>query len=210
MSSVISKSFKSKLSESNQIKVIEVAANLGINPNWLLAVIYFETAKSFSPSKTNSIGSVGLIQFTRDKSGVAYKTINGKKYALTDIGKMDFNTQMDLVFEYFKEVKKTTGKSLNSFLDVYFAVFFPRALNQSSTYILQTGSLTASLIAKQNPIFDINKDGKITKSEIEGFFKSYFIKNGFDFDKEINLKSSLKWFIPVAVFFYSLLTISQL
>lgn len=203
MSSSISTSFKKYLTDSNQLKVIEVAASLGINPNWLLAVIYFETAKTFSPSKTNSIGSVGLIQFTRDKVGVAYKTINGKKYVLTDIAKMDFNTQMDLVLEYFKEVKKTTGKSLNSFLDVYFAVFFPKALNQSSDYILQTSGLSSSLIAKQNPVFDVNKDGKITKSEIENFFKKYFEKNGFDFNTDINIKSALKWYIPLAVFFYS-------
>jgi hypothetical protein len=208
MSSLISKSFQKYLTESKQLKVIEVATELGINPNWLLAVIYFETAKTFSPSKTNSIGSVGLIQFTRDKSGVAYKTINGKKYVLTDIAKMSFESQMDLVLEYFKEVKRTSGKSLNSFMDVYFAVFFPKALNQSSTYILQTVGLTASLIAKQNPIFDSNKDAKITKSEIENFFSGYFSKNGFDFDKDVNQKQALKWFIPLVVFFYSVFIIS--
>ncbi|GEL11812.1 hypothetical protein SAMN05192550_2813 [Flavobacterium glycines] len=203
MSNSISESFKSKLSESNQLKVLEVSAELSINPNWLLAVIYFETAKTFSPSKTNSIGSVGLIQFTRDKAGVAYKTINGVKYVLTDIAKLDFNKQMDLVSEYFKEVKKTTGKSFNSFMDVYFAVFFPKALNQSSSYVLQTSGLTASLIAKQNPIFDTNKDGKITKAEIQDFFKGYFSKNGFDFDTEINQKKALTWVLPLVVFFYS-------
>lgn len=208
MSNLISKSFQKYLTESKQLKVIEVAAELGINPNWLLAVIYFETAKTFSPSKTNSIGSVGLIQFTRDKSGVAYKTINGKKHVLTDIAKMSFESQMDLVLEYFKEVKRTSGKSLNSFMDVYFAVFFPKALNQSSTYILQTLGLTASLIAKQNPIFDSNKDAKITKSEIENFFSGYFSKNGFDFDKDVNQKQALKWFIPLVVFFYSVFIIS--
>lgn len=209
MSSLISKSFEKYLTESKQLKVIEVATELGINPNWLLAVIYFETAKTFSPSKTNSIGSVGLIQFTRDKSGVAYKTINGKKHVLTDIAKMSFETQMDLVLEYFKEVKRTTGKSLNSFMDVYFAVFFPKALNQTSTYILQTTGLTSSLIAKQNPIFDSNKDAKITKSEIETFFNGYFSKNGFDFDKDVNQKQAIKWFIPLVVFFYSVFTISM-
>lgn len=208
MSNLISKSFQKYLTESKQLKVIEVASELGINPNWLLAVIYFETAKTFSPSKTNSIGSVGLIQFTRDKSGVAYKTINGKKYVLTDIAKMSFESQMDLVLEYFKEVKRTSGKSLNSFMDVYFAVFFPKALNQSSSYILQTVGLTASLIAKQNPIFDSNKDAKITKSEIENFFSGYFSKNGFDFDKDVNQKQALKWFIPLVVFFYSVFIIS--
>lgn len=208
MSSIISKSFQTKLTESNQLKTIEVCAELGINPNWLLAVIYFETAKSFSPSKSNAIGSVGLIQFTRDKADVGYKTINGKKYMLSDIAKMGFNDQMNLVLEYFKEVKKITGKSLNSFMDVYFAVFFPKALNQSSTYVLQTTSLTASIIAKQNPIFDTNRDGKITKSEIETFFAGYFTKNGFDFSSEINQAKVLKWLWPVLVFFYSVFTMS--
>jgi len=207
--SVISKSFQNKLTESNQLKVIEVATELGINPNWLLAVIYFETAKTFSPSKTNSIGSVGLIQFTRDKAGVAYKTINGKKYVLSDIAKMTFEAQMDLVLEYFKEVKKTTGKSFNSFMDVYFAVFFPKALNQSNSYVLSTLGLSASLIAKQNPIFDSNKDGKITKAEIQNFFLGYFNKNGFDFEKEIDIKKAIKWFIPLVVFFYSVFIISM-
>jgi hypothetical protein len=200
----IAPKFLQKLTPQEILKVVEVSAKLEINPNWLLAVIYFETAKSFSPSKTNTIGSVGLIQFTKDKAGVAYKTINGKQYNLSDIGKMDFTQQMDLVHEYFKEVRRTSGKSLKSFIDVYLAVFFPLALNQSPSFILQTKSLTSSLIAKQNPIFDRNKDGQITKSEIENFFKDYFIKNGFDFENEINKKQVLKWFFPLAVFFYSL------
>ena len=208
MSNIISKSFQAKLTESEQLKVIEVSSELRINPNWLLGVIYFETAKTFSPSKTNSIGSVGLIQFTRDKAGVAYKTINGKKYLLAEIAKMSFIQQMDLVHEYFKETKKNTGKSLDSFMDVYFAVFFPKALNASSSYVLQTSGLSASLIAKQNPIFDTNKDSKIMKSEIEGYFSSYFNKNGFDFATEINQKKALRWLIPLLVFFYSVVAIS--
>lgn len=44
-------------------KVILVSKNLGINPNWLMAIIHFETAGTFSPSITNSLGYTGLIQF---------------------------------------------------------------------------------------------------------------------------------------------------
>jgi hypothetical protein len=206
MSSLISPFFQKYLQPSEQLKVVEISAKLSINPNWLCAVIYFETAKSFSPSKTNSIGSVGLIQFTRDKAGVGYKTIGGKKYNLTDLGKMSFNQQMDIVYLYFVDIKRSTKKSLNSFLDVYLAVFFPVALNMNSDYVLQTKSLSSSLIAKQNPIFDSNKDGKIERREIENFFKGYFEKNGFNFEKDINIKPVLKWYIPVAVFFYSVFT----
>jgi len=97
--------FTSKLTASQLNKVNEVAQKLNFNPNWLLAVMYFETGKTFSPSITNPIGSVGLIQFTRDKSGVQYKTIGGKQYPLSVIKSMTFEQQMDLVYLYFIDVK---------------------------------------------------------------------------------------------------------
>jgi hypothetical protein len=34
-------------------------------------------------------------------------------------------------------------------------------------YILQTKKLSAATIAKQNPFFDVNKDGKLTVGEIK-------------------------------------------
>jgi hypothetical protein len=42
---------------------------------WLMATIYFETARTMSPSITNKIGFIGLIQFTVTKQRVNYKTI---------------------------------------------------------------------------------------------------------------------------------------
>jgi hypothetical protein len=165
--------FTNKLPLQNQRKIIEVAHGLDIEPNWLASVIYFETAKTFNPKIKNKIGSVGLIQFTRDKAGVDYKTINGVKYQLSDIQKMSFNEQMDLVYLYLKRFKGI----MNSFTDVYFAVFFPFAMNNENTFVLQTKSLSSSLIANQNPIFDTNKDNKITKKEVTDFFKNYFQKN---------------------------------
>lgn len=166
--------FQNKVNPDNVAKVEQVAKILGINPNWLFAVMYFETGGTLSTTKTNSIGSVGLIQFTRDKSGVQYKTINGKRYLLSDIKNMSFNKQMDLVLEYFKEVKRIHKKSLTSFEDVYLAVFFPLGIGKPDNYILQTNGLKASLIAKQNPIFDRNKDGQITKLEVTTYFAKYY------------------------------------
>lgn len=166
--------FKDKLHQTNLDKVIEVSKKLGINPNWLLAVIYFESAKTFSPSKTNSIGSVGLIQFTRDKKGVQYKTIFGKKYYLEDLKKMTFNEQMDVVYLYLLEVRQRFKVIPKSFLDVYFMVFFPNAIGKGSNYVLQTAGLSASIIAKQNPAFNKDKDAKITVKEVTSFFANYY------------------------------------
>lgn len=161
--------YASKISDDKLRKVIEVSEFLGINPAWLMFVINFESAGTFSPSKTNHIGSVGLIQFTRDKAGVNYKTINGKRYSLAEIGQMSFNEQMDLVQEYYRPYR---GK-IKSFLDCYLVTFFPVAIGKSDDYVLQTSGLSASLIATQNPIFDLDKNKSITKGEIKEFFRRY-------------------------------------
>jgi soluble lytic murein transglycosylase-like protein len=48
-----------------QEKVVQIAERLGTNPNFLMAVMSFETGGTFSPSVRNQAGSgaVGLIQF---------------------------------------------------------------------------------------------------------------------------------------------------
>lgn len=156
-----------KLSDSKKASVINTCIALGISPSWLMAVIHFETAGSLSPAQKNHIGSVGLIQFTRDKAGVEYKTIGGKRYLLADLAKMSFEQQMKVVYEYLKPY---SGK-IKTFTDLYLTVFFPVAIGKADDYVFQTSRLSASLIAKQNSVFDANKDLKLTKAEVTGYFK---------------------------------------
>lgn len=184
---MISNFFKTKLTPEKLNAVTQVAINLGIDPNWLLGVMYFETGKTFSPAKTNSIGSVGLIQFTRDRAGVNYKTINGKKYLLSELGKMSFVEQMKVVEQYYKEVIRITGTTPASFVDTYLVTFFPTAINKTDDYVFQTKGLSASLIAKQNQFFDSNKDFQVTKKEVTDMFKKWY---GTAF-KEIDVKKKV-------------------
>jgi hypothetical protein len=207
----LSSRFTSLLTPSQQQKIIQVANNLKIQANWLAAVMYFESGRTFSPSVTNNIGSTGLIQFTRDKAGVNYKTIGGKRYLLSDIGKMTFEQQMDLVEKYYREA--VGSKKLTSFIDTYLVTFFPAALGQPDGFVLKTAGLSAKLIAGQNPAFDTNKDEQIKKSEVVDYFRSLYNHWGFDFDNEINTGGKIP--IPlvgfcVTVFFYSLWTTSTL
>jgi hypothetical protein len=213
--------FSNKLSTDKLNKVQQVAKDLNFNTNWLLAVMYFETAKTFNPAIKNGIGSVGLIQFTRDKSGVNYKTINGKRYLLDDIAKMSFIQQMDLVKEYYKEIIRMLKiNRVNSFIDLYLLTFFPRAVNQPLNYVFETSGLSASKIASQNPSFDKNKDQKITKNEVSEHFQKYYnlvfneinssdIQNvSSTFDKICTYcKQALPIVLPIAVFFYTIVTI---
>ena len=171
----IDKKFASKLTLSQINKVVDVSKRLGFNPNWLLGVMYFETGRTFDPSITNAYGSVGLIQFTRDKSGANYKTIGGVKYHLSVLAQMTFEEQMEVVYQYYNQVKG--NKAITSFVDVYMLTFFPAAVGKPNNYVLQTSGLSASLIAAQNPAFDTNNDNKITKGEVEAYFKNIWKYN---------------------------------
>jgi hypothetical protein len=137
-------------------KVKEVASKLGINPNWLMAIMYWESARTFSPSITNSIGATGLIQFM-PSTAIGLGTTTAALRQMTAV------QQMDYVYKYYLPYKS----KITNYIDCYLVTFFPAAVGKGDSFIIQTSKLPASLIAKQNPAFDINKDKKITVGEIK-------------------------------------------
>jgi len=137
-------------------KVREVSTRLGIDPNWLMAIMYWESASTFSPSIQNSIGATGLIQFIPS-------TAIGLGTTTTALKNMSAVDQLDYVEKYLKVYK---GK-IKSYVDTYFAVFFPLAIGKPDDWVLQGTGISASLIARQNPAFDVNKDGKVQVWEVK-------------------------------------------
>lgn len=141
-------------------KVESISSKLGINPNWLMFLIDFESATSFSASKKNSYGCIGLIQFCPDVSGGSYKTIGGVRYSMDQIKSMTNVEQLDLVYEYLNEQQRIDRK-FYSYYDLYLAILWPKAIGQSDDYVITTST---------NPVFDISpKDGIITVREIKKF-----------------------------------------
>lgn len=140
---------------------------LGIDPNWLQAVMFLES--SLNPRAVNSVtGATGLIQFmpatarALGTTTAALKALSGEQ-------------QLYYVWKYFKPY---AGK-LHNFADVYFAVFFPAAIGQPDTYVLQTSKLSARVIATANPGYDLNKDGQITRGEVVTAITDRLKKKGF-------------------------------
>lgn len=134
-------------------KVIQIAANLDVDPNFLMAIMSFESAASFSPSKKNAAGSgaVGLIQFmpsTAKKLGTS----------TAELSSMTPLRQLDFVEKYFMPFK---GR-LKSIEDAYMAVLFPKAIGRGGGFVLFTKPSTAFT---QNRGLDINGDGVITVAE---------------------------------------------
>ena len=132
-----------------------ICDSLRISPEWLLAVMYIESR--INPYAVNKYtGATGLIQFMPSTA----KNLGTTPAELLTMTAID---QLDYVYLYLKPY---TGK-MHSLMDVYFAVFFPAAIGQPSDYVLQTSKLSASLIASQNPAYDVNSDGEITVAEVE-------------------------------------------
>lgn len=146
---------------ANAMKVKDVAHNLRIDPNWLMLIMNFESGGTFSPSVLNPTGgATGLIQFMP-------ATAKDLGTSTSELARMSFSEQMNWVEKYYKRtgvISRVTDAT-----DLYLATFFPRAVGKPRNYVLQTDTLSAELIARQNPAFDPNKTGKITVGQIEDF-----------------------------------------
>lgn len=131
--------------------VLQLCRFLGIEPGWLMFVIYFETSKTFSPDIVNKVsGATGLIQFMPRTARALGTT--------TDVLKRMSNVeQLDYVRRYLSPY---AGK-MKTWIDVYLAVFYPAAIGKPG-YVI-----TSDIVARQNPGFDLNKDLDITVDEIK-------------------------------------------
>ena len=147
-------------------KVAQISGQLGINPEWLMVVMYAESRvneKAVNPTS----GATGLIQFMPSTA----KWLGTSTEALKNMSNV---AQLDYVYLYFKNLG-VSGK-MHSVYDLYLATFFPAALGKPDDWVLQTSTLSAYTIAAQNKIIDLNKDGKITVGEFKQYVEAYLKK----------------------------------
>ncbi len=147
-------------------KVVSISNLLGINPNWLMAVMYMESTlnpqavnKQKADTETDAYKraayrATGLIQFM-PATAEALGTSTQKLYLMNNLQQLDF------VYKYYKPYTNR----IQSLEDLYTVTFFPRALGKPHSFVFETAKLKASVIAQQNQVFDANKDGKITYGE---------------------------------------------
>jgi hypothetical protein len=138
-------------------KIVQVGRRLGVDPNYLMACIAFETGESFSPSILNAAGSgaVGLIQFMPNTA----QALGTTTYQLATMSAV---RQLDFVEKYFQP---RTGK-LRTLEDVYMAILWPAGVGKPNTYVLfNRADPKYPKRYIQNAGLDFNKDGLITKEE---------------------------------------------
>ncbi len=136
-------------------KVIEVSKKLNVNPNWLMAIMNFESG--LNPRAVNKYtNATGLIQFMP-------KTAKSLGTSTEELKRMSAVEQLDYVYKYYRPYKH----KIKSFVDMYLVTFLPIAVGKPLNWVLRANNIPAEAIAKVNRIFDTNKDGVLTVAEIE-------------------------------------------
>ncbi len=139
-------------SETFRKKVLDIADRILIDPNFLMAIMSFESGATFSPAvKNKQSGATGLIQFMP-------ATAKNLGTSIAALEKMTAEDQLDFVEKYFTPHK---GKLL-TIEDAYMAVLYPKGIGKGRDFVLFEKGTTKY---KQNSGLDVNGDGKITVGE---------------------------------------------
>lgn len=116
-----------KVSARFKERVIEIATDLGVEPDHLMAAMAFESGETFSPSVRNAAGSgaVGLIQFMP-------KTAEALGASTEKLAALSAEEQLGYVAKHFEDHKgrlKTLG-------DIYMAILWPRGIGKPDDWVL--------------------------------------------------------------------------
>lgn len=144
-----------KVSQAFRDRLFEICQILGVEPDYLMACIAFESAETFSPSIKNAAGSgaTGLIQLMPD-------TARGLGTTTAALAAMSAEQQLEWVLAYFLPYK---GR-LKTLADVYMAILWPAGIGKADGWTLWDKASKPTTY-RQNAGLDLNKDGKITKAE---------------------------------------------
>lgn len=151
-------------------KVKEISDKLQISPDWLMAIMYHESG--LDSTIQNSIGATGLIQFMP-------ATANGLGVSPDVLKRITNVEQLDYVYKYYKPF---AGR-FKSVYDLFAYSFMPIAVGKPDDWVFQCKGLSAEIIAKQNKIFDTDKNLEITMKEYKAYIRKWFILKGVDTDK---------------------------
>ncbi|ATH99556.1 transglycosylase SLT domain-containing protein [Alcaligenes faecalis] len=144
-----------KVSQAFRDRLFEICQILGVEPDYLMACMAFESAETFSPSIKNAAGSgaTGLIQFMPN-------TAKGLGTTTAALAMLTAEQQLEWVLAYFMPYK---GR-LKTLADVYMAILWPAAIGKADGWTLWDKASRPTTY-RQNAGLDLNKDGKITKAE---------------------------------------------
>lgn len=123
--------------------------------DWLMLTMHLETGGTFSPTiKNSSTGATGLIQFLPS-------TAKWLGTSIEELERMSNVQQLYWVDEYLRRNVFNRVSVISYPVDLYLGIFHPASIDDGLSYVY------SQKVYAVNKGFDINKDGKITKEEIQ-------------------------------------------
>jgi len=152
--------FANKMNKFFQAKLIQICMNIKVNPNFLSALIDWETAGTFDPAIQNPISNAtGLIQFMPSTATMLGTSTNALK-------QMSAIEQLNYVEKYFN-LSYNKNKVKTNFTDFYLIVFYPAANGKPANYLFP------AIVYQQNPAFHTSK-GYFTKADLQETLKKRY------------------------------------
>ena len=147
-------------------KVEEVSQGLGINPNWLMTVMFKESGLD-SKIQNKSTRATWFIQFMPDTAKALGTTVEELKN-LSPLSQLDY-------VEKFYQGKK----DYSSFKELYLQTFFPAARKymDDPNYVFETRGVSRYQIAKQNPGIAPKGSTEITMRDFDNYIAGIVDKN---------------------------------
>lgn len=141
-------------------EVEAMAQRLGTRPEYLLAVMSFETGGSFRPDVRNAAGSgaTGLIQFMPG-------TARGLGTSTDALARMSALDQLQYVERYFNN--RSDPGDLNTLEGVYTTVLYGSPRPDPNATLFSQGAAAY----RMNAPLDLNRDGRITAGEATSFVR---------------------------------------
>lgn len=146
-----------KVSSEFRAAVRRIGARLGVNPDYLMACMAFETGRTFDPTVRNAAGSgaIGLIQFMPATAAALGTSTEA-------LAAMSGPQQLIFVEAYFRPWKAR----LRTLSDVYMAILWPGAIGKAEGFVLfRKDDKSVPKRYLQNAGLDFNRDGFVTKLE---------------------------------------------
>jgi len=143
-----------------EYKVRQVSQQLGVAPEWLMAVMHSESKFNAGVQNYKGSGATGLIQWmpaTAKDFGVTVETIRNASHI----------EQMDLVYKYLHS-KRLAHKEYDNLTDLYLAILYPKAMVEDYCYTLYAYPEKAYTM---NSGLDVDKDKRVTVQDIDRYLK---------------------------------------
>jgi hypothetical protein len=154
------------VSMSDLRKMQNISDKYGFPVEWLANLINHESAGTWNPRITNSIGATGLIQFMPN-------TAQGLGTSTDNLRAMSFSKQLDYVDSYLyqalknKKLLSNNGKVPDTFAqsDLFMLIFYPKSVGQPN-YIFPDNVQSANGVATpkqytdkvlKNAFFDLSE-----------------------------------------------------